>query len=328
MSQATLGWTPKGLVLEIDGVTRTIDDPVPRDERYWIRLAGSVAGGLMVVGSSICRWSGETIQPVPCAPGVSPRQHEFRERGIVAVSDDGVFTRQDGGWTHHSLPAGFTAVGADFDQSGALWVVGSVQSDRMPGCDTEAAIRVSHLGGWDSRALRLGPLASIRTIKRGGMAQIRTIDAAGEPVIATSLCAWFVEDESSFLFTLGRHKDRVTHLASDVVRMVDRPAPGVARVWTVHGDLWTVDRRLVKRSLRGPLLEALGLGPRHLVVRAVAAQGDEVLLAVEVAIQGRTSEADDGEYTAICWSSDEGRSFAVRRIDRIIDGPEWCGVAL
>ncbi|MCG8423616.1 MAG: hypothetical protein MJE77_37435 [Proteobacteria bacterium] len=314
--------------MEIDGVTHTIDDPVPRDERYWVRLAGSVTAGLIVVGSSIWRWSGKAVQPVPCAPGVSPHQHVFRGRRIVAVHDDAAFTWQKGSWTRHSLPAGFTAVGADFDQSGALWVVGSVQSDRMPGCDTEAAIRKFRPGGWNSRALRLGPLATTRTINRGGMAQIRTIDAAGEPVIATSLCAWFVEDESSFLFTLRERKDRVTHLPNDVVRMVDRPAPGVARVWTVHGDLWTVDRRPVKRSLRGPLLKALGLGPRHLVVRAVAGRGDEVLLAVEVAIEGRTSEADDGEYTAICGSSDEGRSFALRRIDRVIDGPEWCGVAL
>jgi hypothetical protein len=59
-------------------------------------------------------------------------------------------------------------------------------------------------------------------------------------VVATSLCSWFAEDESSFLYAvhpLGRHK--VKRLKDDTVRLVDRSAAGCARMTTTGGILWT-----------------------------------------------------------------------------------------
>jgi hypothetical protein len=51
-------------------------------------------------------------------------------------------------------------------------------------------------------------------------------------------------------------------------------------------------------------------------------------VAVEIAAQGRWSEADTGEFSALCVSGDGGLSFRKLRQDRMVSGPDWCGVAL
>lgn len=71
----------------------------------------------------------------------------------------------------------------------------------------------------DASSPRLGLFDAVRTAQQGGLGELRTVDAEGRPALATSLCSWFAEDESSFLYPVhpsGRHK--VKRLKDDTVQ--------------------------------------------------------------------------------------------------------------
>ncbi|NOY27752.1 MAG: hypothetical protein GXP62_17960, partial [Oligoflexia bacterium] len=83
-----------------------------------------------------------------------------------------------------------------------------------------------------------------------------------------------------------------------------------------------------RRDLRPALLSALGLGRRLLTVRSASAAGADVALVVEVAAAGRTSNADQGELSAICLSTDGGASFVVAHRQALPQGIDWVDVSV
>ncbi len=158
-----------------------------------------------------------------------PALHQWKvhpKAGVVTVLDsDRVHVLTEECWESRPLPDHIETRDVSFLPDGALSCAGRVPSDRIPGATTEAAVRVQEAPDtpWQARSPRLGPLDAIQTIRSGGLAELRKLDAEGSPILASCLCSWFTEDESSFLFALrSGGKDTVKRLKSDTVRLFDR----------------------------------------------------------------------------------------------------------
>jgi hypothetical protein len=236
----------------------------------------------------------------------------------------------DHGWRPRKLPADISVADVSFDRTGGLWCVGAAPSARIPDEQTEAAAR--YQSGPSTRfevvSPRLGAADSLRIIRAGGLVALRTVDAEEAPVVATSLCSWFIDDESSFAFLLGDGHSAVKRLVDETVRMVDRSIPGCVRIFTCQAGLWQIrGGTFQRRSLLPALAEALAVRGRAMVIRGMDADRGRLALVVEAAREGWTSTAADPDFTAVCISNNNGESFEVARRQPFRDGAEILDVS-
>jgi hypothetical protein len=146
-------------------------------------------------------------------------------------------------------------------------------------------------------------------------------------VVATSLCSWFVDDESSFAFLLGAGRSAAKRLPDETIRSIDRSTPGRVRIFTCQAGLWDIeDGTFRRRSLVPALQKALAVRDRTLVVRGMDVERHRWALAIEVAPDGRTA-ASDPDFTAACISDDDGESFTVTHRRTFRDGAEILDVS-
>ncbi len=339
LTLAAIGWRAGETVLLADGGEHLVGELSER-RRYWLGIDTCLGAPLLRLPARpvpIARWIQGAVQPLP-PPPLDPQDIKAWRchPAIVAVSarsDDSLAVLRGARWSTRALPPGMQIQDVDFDPQGGLWCAGAVPSARIPRSDTEAALRyqADPAGPWVSRSPVLGALSSMRTIGAGGLEALRRVDAAGIPVLATSLCAWFLDDDSSFLFskaTSDTRRDTVLRLANDMVRIFDRSGT-TARVLTVGGRLWTRRGRGFKaRDLKPAIRRCLGTERQHLTVRGADVRGEELALAVEIAPPGRDSAAGEAEASALLLSGDGGEHFALIRRDRWGDGVDWADVAL
>jgi len=296
-------------------------------ERLWLRTAD---GRRPFMLSDDGGASFREIDPVPGSAPLSAFEAKVhRAAGVVSILDGAtLWVHAHGAWVPRPLPADIRVADVSLDARGGLWCAGAAASDRIPGETTEAAVRFQeHLGApFVARSPRLGLADATRTIRDGGLAELRAVDAEGEPVVASSICSWLLDDSSSFLFVLGDHAE-VVRFGGEMIRTIDRSLPGAPRVFTGEGGVWQRDeRRWQHRSLRAALARALDAGGRHLLVRGLAARGADLAAAVEVAPEG-AGVGVPAAFTAVCLSRDDGASFTVAARADFADGAELQDVA-
>ena len=200
-----------------------------------------------------------------------------------------------------------------FDEREGLWFAGSVDSARIPGEETEAALRYQAASGaaFEPRSPRLAPLGAVKVVRKGGLAELRVVDAEGEPVVATSISSP-LDDSSSFVFVLGGARTYVRRLKGEMICHIDRPERELVRVFTHQGSVYQGGRAVRKStSLVPPLLKALGVARRKILVRGLDARKSTIAAAVEVSPQGARDVGQDPAFTALCVSADAGNSFDV-----------------
>ncbi len=342
MTPGVLVWTPTSIEVMAGQHTREHRMVVPPDQRYWFHIDGRIPGRLYLRCPAleppyrVSTDHGQTFVPAPPLPlaagTISPYAWKLHRTlpGLTALGAGVVWVlTEDGVWRPRALAPDLTVADVSFDPQGGLWCVGTAASTRIPGEQTEAAARYqsSFAAPFETVSPRLGAGDSIRVIRDGGLAGLRTVDAEGLPVVATSLCSWFIDDESSFAFLLGSSRSAVKRLASETVRSVDRSNPSCLRIFTCQAGLWQVkDGAFHHRSLLPALRKALAVRDRSLLIRGMDAEGSRLVLAVEVAHEGQTT-AVDPDFTAMCVSDDDGDSFelAYRRTFR--DGAEILDVS-
>ncbi len=336
MTPHALLWRPDRLELTTAEGCHRLPWVVPDQKRYWIGLDGRLPGRLLLrlpgLPVPLLEWRAPEARPLPAPPAPSCGDvHRWKVhpgRGWISFLDAPTLHLLEGGaWRQCPLPPDLEVRDVSFGQD-ALWVAGAAASRRNPGDEVEGALRVRiGQGGFAARSPRLGPLAALRTLRQGGLGALRTVDAREAPVLATSLCSWFAEDESSFLFQLGDRKDRAHRLADDTVRCIDRSGSEGPRVLTTGGVLWTLGTgRPRALDLRPALCRALRVDRRALVLSDADLEGPHLAVALTLAPEGRTVVSDLSDGSAICVSADSGRTFEL--VHRAGPGEgEWCGVA-
>lgn len=255
---------------------------------------------------------GSAIAPLPPVPGEGPLEARAARvhgaAGVTTVLDPPVLwvLEPQDVWTPRALPDGMDVRDVSLDRAGGLWCAGEVPSGRIPGQDSELALRYQrHPGGrFGGRTPRLGLLDAARIVRHGGFTSLRHVDADGEPVVVTSICAWFLDDPSTFAFLVGAGKASVVRLEDETVAALDRPNPGQVRLVTHEANIWTLggSGKPSSRPLGPAVLSALGASSSQVVIRNAALRGDTIALAVEV---------NDGATSAALASRDGGATFEV-----------------
>jgi hypothetical protein len=302
------------------------------DERYGLRLSADNAGRLYLrlVHGQHPLWvssdQGTNFEPVPAIPaeGTAFSVYSYKVHpaaaAISALERDivWIYSMATNEWQARSLPRDLHVHDVSLDSLGGLWFAGSVDSRRIPGEETEAAVRYQSGPGaaFEPRSPQLKPLDAVKVIRDGGLAEIRTIDAKSEPVVATSICSWLLDDSSSFVFIFGPTRTYFKRLKEEMICHIDRTQPGALRVFTHQGSIWWYVGNVWKQSsIVAPIVKSLLLSQRQILVRGLAARGEKIAAAVEVSPTGAGDIAQEPEFTAVCISEDGGASFeATQRI--------------
>jgi hypothetical protein len=353
-----LAWHPARLEIwaagtEVPGGTEqraTIDLAVSPDQRYDLFLCTAASGrGWMraPVGprSLFIRMDdhGHTLIPLPPPPGekaLALHQGWIHHRNQLFVIDGSCLfvLTQNGAWRKCIMPEGFVAYDADFDSDGGLWITGALLSTRLPNASTEAAILYQAHGSdiLESRSPKLSWLSAAMAIRNGGLEALRTVNAGGEPLVATSDCAWLFDDPSSFLFLLNTQGHWSVHrLPGRSIRTILRPTSLKLLVVTVKGDLLVIeeDQKLKQVGTAAALCAALRLAcpnaptDAQLLVRGADADKNNVLVAAGL----YTLPAGEMHWlvTALCHSSDSGANWTVIAKTAPVDGdPEFLDVGI
>lgn len=342
MTLGVLIWTPTTLQVIAGQHTHEHHHVIPEDQRYWFGIDGRIPGRLylrcpaLVPPYQVSVDGGKSFAPVPSLPpevgDVSPFAWKLHSAlpGLTALGSGVVWVlARDGVWQPRALGIDLAVADVGFDPEGGMWCVGAAPSTRIPGEKTEAVARYQATPGapFAPASPRLGAHDSLRVIRDGGLAALRSVDAEGSPVVATSLCSWFVEDESSFAFLLGQDHSAVKRLSNETVRSIDRSRPGRVRIFTCQAGLWQVeDGAFHHRSLVPALRKALSVRNRSLLVRGIDVEGSRWTLAVEVAPESKTA-ASDPDFTAVCISHDDGESFEIAHRRAFHEGAEILDVS-
>lgn len=278
--------------------------------------------------------------PLPVSRPVNPILGQAHGCGLATYIDGErlLFASEVGDWSSRPLPTHMDVRAVSFDTELGLWAAGAVPSRRIAGASTEAAVRYQRSSSTDyeSRSPRLGVVRAFQIISHGGLESLRGIDAEGDPLLATSDCAWFADDPSSFLFA-RRPRGRWTaaRLAGRSLRSVLRLRPELALAVTAEGDLFLITAQgAVIRSgrhdaLRAAIMEGIRteVAPVRVVVRGADAQEDTIWLVA--GLYAKREERLDWLITAAAESRDGGESWTVRAATRPAMGePELVDVAI
>lgn len=341
MTPATLIWQPDRICVTSPQAEWQHSWVIPSAERFLLRLDADQSGNLYLRAPCgrapylISRDRGASFSAVPPVPGIVPLRIPetklHRLTGVLSVLEPGRLWLYpaSGEWTARELPPELQVRDVSLDAQGGVWFAGSVSSERIPGEDTEGAVRyqASLSTPFEARSPRLGVVDAARAASQGGLAELRSIDAEGEPVVATSVCSTLFEDESSFCFVLSDGQAAVKRLADEMVRYLQRPRLGTVRVFTCQGGVWDfADGRFRRYSIATALRNALSIRHRPLLIRAMDAANRELAVIVEVPPQGVTDFGQDPEFTALCLSNDGGASFKVALQHNFRDGKELTSV--
>lgn len=321
---STLVWAPDCIRILTDGTEFTLKQAILPDERYSLRLSSDYAGRLYLRLARnrqtflISMDRGLNFKPLSPVPGdntaISAYQCKVhKDSGIVTVLDGNILWVYDNGmWNQRELPGDICVRDVSIDPNGGLWCSGSIHSNRIPYEETEAAIRYQPKIGlsFKSRSPILGPIDASRVIYQGGLGELRTIDASAEPVIATSVCSWFLEDSSSFAFVFSPERTYITRLEGEIICHTDHPSPGTVRVFTHQGGVWQGSgQRLKRSSIVRHILKSLDFSNRNILIRGLDAYKEKIVVAVEVSQHDVRDYAKDPEFTAVCISENNGASF-------------------
>lgn len=342
MTPGVLIWTPTAIEVIAGQHTHELRHAIPADQRYWFGIDGRIPGRLylrcpaLMPPFHVSTDGGQSFAPVPSLPleagDISPFAWKLhpalpcltaRGSGVIWVLS------HDGGWRPRAIATDLAVADVGFDPGGGLWCVGAVASTRIPGETTEAAARYQSAPGapFAPASPRLDAGDSLRIIREGGLAALRSVDAEGVPVVATSLCSWFVDDESSFVFLLGSSRSIAKRIPAETVRRIDRSMSPRVRIFTCQAGLWQIEGGAFRhRSLVPALRRALSVRDRSLVVRGMDVEGSRWALAVEVCHEDKDA-ASDPDVTAVCISSDDGESFEITHHRAFRDGAEILDVS-
>lgn len=342
MTPGVLIWTPTAIEVIAGQHTCQLRYAIPADERYWFGIDGRLPGRLylrcpaLTPPFQVSTNGGQSFAPVPSLPleagDISPFAWKFHPAlsGLTARGSDVIWIlSHDGGWRPRAMATDLTVADVDFDLRGGLWCVGAVASTRIPGETTEAAARYQSApdAAFSPASPRLDAGDSLRVIRNGGLAALRSVDAQGVPVVATSLCSWFVDDESSFVFLLGSSRSIAKRIPSETVRRIDRSMSRYVRIFTCQAGLWQIEGGAFShRSLVPALRRALGVRDRSLVVRGMDVEESRWVLAVEVSQEDKDA-ASNPDVTAVCISSNDGESFEITHQREFRDGAEILDVS-
>jgi hypothetical protein len=277
----------------------------------------------------------EPVSPIPAeyAPISAYNYKVHPASGVIsALGCDlvWIYTATTNQWRPRELPADVHVRDISLDGRQGLWCAGSVDSGRISAEETEAAVRYQPAPGtaFQSRSLRLSPLDAVRAIKEGGMTELRTVDAESEPVVATSLCSWLLDDSSSFIFTFAPKRTYVRRLKDEMICHIDRSQLSTLRVFTHQGTVWQLCGKVWKRySIVTPIVESLMISKRQILIRGLDVRKEKIAAAVEVSPPGVGDITQAPEFTAVCISDDGGASFKVTQRLAFKNGEEIQDVA-
>ncbi len=341
---AALMWTSDDIrVLTNSGDFRLRRAILPND-RYSLRLWSDYAGRLYlrVVQDRqpfmISFDNGINFESVPPIPGEGAPISAFHCKvhpalGVITVLETAllwiynVTTRQ---WQPRELPSDIHVYDVSLDGQGGLWCAGSVDSRRIPGEETEVAVRYQTVrrASFQSRSPRLEPIAAARVIDEGGLAELRTIDAESEPIVATSICSRLLDDSSSFVYIFYPNRTYVRRLKGELICHIDRPRRGTVRIFTYQGSVWQDSGTGLKRySIVAAIEKALITRNRCILIRGLDTRGEKIVAAVEVTPPDADDIAQEPQFTAVCMSADGGRSFEVTHRVTFKNGGEIQDVA-
>lgn len=325
MELATLLWSQD----DIRVITKDTDCKaklrIESQDRYWLSLFSDYKGCIhLKVAQERCPFwisedKGGTFKPLDCIPGDGPpipgyRCKLHRSFGIVTALENNtlwVWSPSDR-WKSRQLPQEMSVHDVSFDCEDGLWCAGSVSSQRIPDEDTEAAVRYQAKEGsvFQSHSPNLNLQSALKVITKGGLTELRTIDAEGHLPVATSICSWFLEDESSFVYVFDHGRTYVTKLKAETVRYIDRPKSGIIRVFGCFGGIWQgMAARMKHQSIANGIREALSKPKCEILIRGMDASGEKIAVAVEVGSPSVSGFAQEPEFTAVCVSLDGGKSF-------------------
>jgi hypothetical protein len=327
MKCAVLAWSLDSVAVLTDKsrfVGKLIISP---EDRFGLRLASDVFGRLYVraPGEKGAFWVSEdqgltfvTIEPIPgMSTPVSVYDCKLHSRTGFLTALEGprlwLYKPAVGHWWRRELPQDLNVRDVSIDPDGGLWCAGSVSSRRIPGEEKEAALRYQAQPGtpFAARSPRLSVSDATRVIANGGLAELRTIDAeSNNPVVATSICSWLLDDNSSFVFLWVGNRTFAKRLKAEMVCYLDRPQPGVVRLFTHQGSRWQGEKSNWKQySMVSAIQKALAAEKRHILIRGLDASQNQIAAAVEISPAGADDHIQDPEFTAVCLSDDDGRSF-------------------
>lgn len=262
MNLTSLVWSDGTLRVITSDTEFVLPQEFRKENRYWIKLSRDDEDRLYLRASHNRQpfWVSNdkaTFMPVDPIPGNGEPIPAYNckvhpDTGLLtALEQQTLWTgNATGHWSARQLPPDLKVRDVSFDVTGGLWCAGAVTSDRIPGEDTEAAVRYqAHEGApFEARSPRLSVRDAGKVIAQGGLAELRTIDASGHPVVATSICTWLLEDESSFVFFLDDQKTRVQKLKNELIRHIDRPHTDILRIFGCHGGIWQGSSPKLKRK--------------------------------------------------------------------------------
>jgi hypothetical protein len=324
---AALVWTPHQIrVLAGDGEFKLDRAIAPRD-RFGLRLSSDSRKRLWlrIIDERQVYWisadKGASFAPVSSLPPAQAPISAYRYKlhpgsGVISALGQHVVWIYDpinSEWQPRELPSDIRVLDLSIDRQGGLWFAGSVGSQRIPNESTEAAVRYQRNAGaaFQARSPHLSFSGAVKVIKQGGLSELRTIDAEGEPVVATSLCSWLLDDSSSFVFTWDLERTFVARLKEEIVAHIDRSANSL-RLFTYHGGVWEMrGHNWERHSITAAIERSLRVSGRKMVVRGVDVRQDRIAVAVEVSPAEAGDIAKDPEFTAVCLSTDNGKSFEV-----------------
>jgi hypothetical protein len=319
---AALLWTPDEIrVLTPNGEYRRRTSIAP-DDRYCLRLISDDAGRLYLrtvdnrQPFAISLDQGrhfEPVLPIPAARTViSPYNYKVHpSSAVITALEPGQlwsYSITSARWESRDLPPDLHVRDVSFDANDGLWCAGSVASRRIPGEETEAAVRYqwAPAAAFESRSPRLGVLDAAKVIRQGGLAELRTIDAASDPVVATSICSWLLDDSSSFVFVFKPKKTHVQRLKGEMICRIDRSKPGALRVFTHQGTVWQQRWAIWNQSsLVQPIVKSLARSTQRILIRGMDACQETIATAVELS----RPEDQEPELTALCVSESGGTLF-------------------
>ena len=161
------------------------------------------------------------------------------------------------------------------------------------------------------RSPHLSYVDAVKVVKQGGLSEFRTVDAESGPIVATSLCSWFLEDSSSFIFTFDSKRTFVSKLKGELISYIDRSSNSL-RVFTYQGSVLERNgSRWERHPIVAPIERSLRVSGRKILVRGLDVRQEKIAAAVEVSPPGAADIAQDPELTAVCLSTDNGKSFEV-----------------
>jgi|GEM_PF-2618834 len=342
MNLASLVWSDSLLRVITSDAEFVVPQEFRKENLYWIKLFRDHEDRLYLRASQNRQpfWVSSdkaTFTPVDPIPG---RGEPLPEYNCKVHPDSGLITALErhtlwtgnttGHWSARQLPPDLKVRDVSFDGNGGLWCAGAVASDRIPGEETEAAVRYQTEEGapFEAQSPRLNIRDAGKVIAHGGLAELRSIDAGGHPVVATSICSSLLEDESSFVFFLGGQKTRVQKLKNELICHIDRPQTDTLRIFGCRGGLWKGSAPKLKRiTIKESLMEMLGLSGREILVRGMDTSEESIALAVEIGQPDVLDVAQDPEFSAVCISMDGGVSFEMQQRFEFTDGVEALDVA-